>query len=232
VDPTPTDRDVTSYYQAALLGLRHLEAARPTGRRFGLDAEARWSAFKGDLTTADRIDLMIRDANAQWPEAFGARTVFAEPGVAEDEPFGASWPHLDDVDAETLWRSQLETPPLLDLQPLLAAVAAAWGFQLAGFDPGPIDPADQLVIAGPSAIAAALLVFHRGGRDLDWSDQALVIATPPGHRQLAALGGAMLGTDRATNLLTATQRTSRTGRLLVSPDATPADLARAHELAR
>lgn len=232
MDPTPSDRDVTNYYRAALVGLRFLEAQRPTGRRFGPDADARWTSFKGDLATADRIDLMIRDANAQWPEAFAARTAFADPTTSEDEPFGPTWPHLDDVDAEALWRRELAAPAPQDLAALLAAIAAAWDLELSSFDPGLIDPVDRLVLAGPSAIAATALYFHRGGRDFDWAEQVLVIATPPGHRQLAALCGALVGVNMATPPLLATTPTPRTGRVIVSADATTADLARANELAR
>lgn len=75
---------VRAYYRGALTGLRHVEARQPTGRRFGAEADARWASFRGDLTTADRIDLLIRDADAQWPGAFGARSVFARRAVAED----------------------------------------------------------------------------------------------------------------------------------------------------
>ena len=232
MDPTPTDRDITRYYQAAVLGLRYLEATKPTGRRFGADADARWASFQGDLTTADRIDLLIRDANAQWPEAFGARTTFAERGVAEDEPFGAGWASLDPVDAETLWRAQVATPAAADLWSLLTAVAATWDLRLAPFDPGPIDAADKLVVVGPSAIAGTIVAFRRGGRDFDWAEQVVVIATPPGHRQLAALGGALLGIATPTAIASATHPTARRGRLIASSDADPADAQRARELAR
>ncbi len=224
---SPSDRDLTSYYSAAVRALRYLEARRPTGRRFGPDADARWHAFRGDLTTADRIDLMTRDADAQWPEAFGARTTFAERAGAEDEPFWSAWVPLDPVDAETLWRAQLAAPAATDLQRLLHAIAAAWDIRLAPFDPGPVDPADALVVVGPSAIAATLLAFERGGRDYDWAEQVVIVATPPGHRQLAALGGAMLGIGRPVRIVTATEALPRPGRLIASPDADPADRARA-----
>src|SRR5687768_1188859 len=99
------------YVEAALRLLQFVEARRPTGRRFGADADARWGSFRGDLETADRIELLIRDADAEWRDpdgerggAFGARTVYALRAVAEDEPFGAQWPGMDPVEAEKLWR--------------------------------------------------------------------------------------------------------------------------------
>jgi hypothetical protein len=227
-----SDIDTARYYRAAVLGLRYLEARKPTGRRFGPDADARWASFRGDLTTADRIDLLIRDANAQWPAAFGARTTFAARAVAEDEPFGPGWTSLDPVDAEELWRAIATAPPAADLRALLSAAAAAWELATSAFDPGPIGAAEKLTVAGPSAIAATIVAFG-AGRDLDWSDQVTVIATPPAHRQLAALGGALLGVTRPTTILatTATATTVRRGRLLLSPDADPADAQRARETA-
>lgn len=59
VAPSSTDR--SAYYRAALRCLQFVEQRKPTGRRFGPDADARWSQFEGELTTADRIDLMVRD---------------------------------------------------------------------------------------------------------------------------------------------------------------------------
>ena len=47
---------IRAYYSAALAGLRFLEQRQPTGRRFGPDADARWTNFRGDLATADRGD--------------------------------------------------------------------------------------------------------------------------------------------------------------------------------
>ena len=71
----PTDLAHHAYYRAALAGLRHVEAQLPSGRRFGPQADARWTELRGSLTTADRIDLLLRDASAQWPSAFAARAV-------------------------------------------------------------------------------------------------------------------------------------------------------------
>ncbi len=106
---SPTD--VSCYYRAAIRALRFVENRRPTGRRFGTEADARWAALRGDLATADRVDLLVRDANAEWPGAFGARAVFHLTDVAEDDPFGAHWLPLDPVDGEDLWRSCAADPP-------------------------------------------------------------------------------------------------------------------------
>lgn len=220
----------TSYYKGALTALRYLEHIKPTGRRFGPEADARWASFRGDLTTSDRIDLIIRDANAQWPEAFGARTVFDRRAVAEDEPLGVGFGHLDPVDAEEVWRAQLKTLPAADARALLAAVASAWDLRLGSHDCGTVGAAEKLLVVGPSAIAATILAFTTG-RDLDWSDQVVVVATPPAHRQLAALSGALLGSTKPTTLWTATDGSILRGyRLVASADAAPADARRAREL--
>lgn len=226
-----TGSNEKAYYQGALVALRFMEGVKPTGRRFGADADARWSSLKGDLTTSDRIDLLIRDANAQWPEALGARTVFARRGVAEDEPFGVGWEPLDPVDAEELWRAQTAAPAPADVTAALTAVARSWQVQLAPVGIGAIGPADKLVVVGPSAIAAVLAACARG-RDLDWADQVVVVATPPGHRQLAAVGAALLNSARPTALVSAGDGKPLPGRRLVaSADADAADLAHAKKLA-
>ncbi len=228
----PHTHAIHSYYRSALLALRHLDASRPTGRRFGPEADARWNAFRGHLTTADRIDLLIRDANAQWPEALGARTAFAFDAVSEDDPFGPDFPRLDPVDAEDLWRTLTPTSPPATIPTLIAAIATAWNLALAPFDPGPISPTDRLVVVGPGAIAATLLAFA-STRDLDWIDQVIVIATPPAPRQLAALAAALLGASRPTPLHTATTPVQAPHRRLVaSPDALPEDLRRAQDAIR
>lgn len=87
----PSDRDRARYYAAALRALRFVERRAPTTRRFGANADALWGAFHGRLETADRIDLLIRDADAQWPSAFGARGVFALATSAEEDAFGPEW---------------------------------------------------------------------------------------------------------------------------------------------
>lgn len=220
--------EVRAYYRAALGALRFVEQRQPTGRRFGADADARWSSLKGDLETADRIDLLIRDADAQWPAAFGARTVFAKRAVSEDEPFGADWSPLDTVDAEDLWRGLSKAPPPASVRDVLVHAARAWELDLAPFDVGSIAPADRIVVAGPSAIASLVEAFS-AGRDLDWADQVTVIATPPAHRQLAALAGALLLSTKPSRIATANTPSAVLGaRVLVSPDAHPADASRAH----
>jgi hypothetical protein len=59
------------YVEGALRLLQYVETRRPTGRRFGADADARWSSFRGDLETVDHIELMIRDVDAECG-GFGA----------------------------------------------------------------------------------------------------------------------------------------------------------------
>lgn len=93
------------FVAASLRLLQFVEQRRPTGRRFGADADARWGSFKGDLLTAHRIELLIRDADAEWPGAFGARSVYDLRGIAEDEPFGSQWAGVDPIEAEELWRA-------------------------------------------------------------------------------------------------------------------------------
>lgn len=226
----PADAEIRAYYAAALSALRFVEARQPTGRRFGADADARWSSLRGELTTADRLDLLIRDADAQWPEAFGARTVFAKRAVAEDEPFGADWQPLDAVDAEALWRGSLGEAASTSPRAALEGVARTWGLPLHHHDPGPIGATDRLVVVGPSAIAATIEAFA-GRSDLDWAEQVTVLATPPAHRQLGALSGALLRSTKPTRVWSRQAASAVKGhRLVRSSDADPADAARAEEI--
>lgn len=215
----------TAYYTAALAGLRFVEQRRPSDRRFGRDADARWNAFKGHLHTIDRIDLMVRDADAQWPRSFGARTVFGFRAVAEDDAFGAEWQPLDPVHAEELWRATLAQPSPTDARSALNACANAWQLKLSPTQVGAIGPTDKLLVVGPSAVAATVEAFSNAS-GLDWADQVLVVATPPAHRQLAALAGALLNLTRASHLFSpeldpAVKAKGR--RLILSPDADPGD---------
>lgn len=230
VDPM-NPSDTHAYYRAALSALAFVEQRQPTGRRFGAEADARWSSFRGDLTTGDRLDLLIRDADAQWPSAFGARTVFAQDTVAEDEPFGPKWASLSGVIAEELWRAHRDQSPPADLRSALVAIAEPWSIDLHPFDAGEVAPAEKLVVAGPSAIAALAAVFA-AGTALDWTDQVTVVASPPGHRQLAAACGALLNaTKRACIVSFDTDATAPTGaRVVLSPDAADADAAKAKAL--
>lgn len=225
---TITDSEQSSFYQAALAGLRFVEARRASGQRFGDSADLRWKAFAGGgLTAADRLDLLIRDADAEWRGAFGARTVFDLAGVAEDEAFGPRWQALDPRDGEDLWRSQpgdggSPTTPALALQ----AIAHAWGLSLSPFEVPNIDPAAKVWVAGPAAIAALACAFVEG-KDLDWGAQVTVVASPPAHRQLAALATAVADSARCPSIHVAERAGApAAGAIrLVSDDATAADRA-------
>lgn len=216
--------DVRSYYAAALAGLRFVEARRPSGRRFGGEADARWAGFRGDLTTADRLDLLLRDADAEWPGAFGARTVFAAPAVAEDDAFGPMWPGLEPVDAEEIWRTTLASTEPRDIDELFAAWSKAWDVSLRDFDVGPITTVDRLLLAGPSAIAAAVRAFV-GRENLAWTEQVTVVATPPAHRQLASLAGAALNATKPAAIVPHARAHGLLGRPVVSDDALADDAA-------
>lgn len=219
------------YFEAALRLLQFVELRRPTGRRFGPDADARWNSFRGDLETVDRMELMIRDADAEWPGGFGARTIYALSGVPEDEPFGSQWESLDPVAAEDLWRRVKALPAPETPKATLEAIAAAWGLSLEAHDIGSVAPNDKLVVVGPSAIAAAVQAFA-AGEALDWADQVVVVASSPAVRQLAASGTAILNAARTAQILGAQHEHEpiRGARLVASGDADPADRAAAERL--
>jgi len=220
-----------AFYAAALEGLRFIEARRPSGRRFGADADAVWGSLRGNLTAADRIDLLIRDADVQWAGAFGARTVFAMRAVSEDDPFGAEWSPLEPVDAEELWREVVRASPGASLREALTRAAKAWSVELRAQDAIDVAPADKLLACGPSAVVALAEAFA-AGRDLDWADQVVCVASPPAHRQLAAMAAALLNASRACELVGPSTAVKpmpaarlATRRLIISEDAHPDDAA-------
>ena len=217
--------------------LRHVEARQTTSRRFGKEADALWSQFRGELTIADRMDLLLRDADAQWPGAFGVRSVFDLAGVAEDEPFGAEWAGLDGVRADEVWRAAGEVDCVKPLD-ALRAIASSWSFTLMDCSVPVVGAAEQVVVAGPSAVAALVGQFL-GQEALAWAEQVTVIATSPGHRQLALAGGAILGTTQPVRVLShespalaraREQLKGKSVRVVVSPDADAGDAERAQAL--
>jgi hypothetical protein len=172
------------------------------------------------------VDLLIRDADAEWPGAFGARTVFAEPAVAEDDAFGPAWPGLEPVEAEEVWRTTLAGPEPRDFETLLSAWSRVWEVSISPVDVGPLGTVDRLVLAGPSAIAAAIRAFV-GRADLAWAEQVIVVATPPAHRQVASFATAVLNATKPTTIVTHGAAHGLVGRSVVGPDATPDDAAAA-----
>src|SRR6266545_4997538 len=137
--------DVGRHYEAALRVLAFVEQRRPTGRRFGPDADARWAAFRGAMTASERIDLLLRDADAEWPTAFGGRTLHEIPGLADDESFGPSWPSLDPVDAEEIWRRHASLSPPKSPREALLALASAWELRLELVLPT-VSPTDRILV--------------------------------------------------------------------------------------
>jgi len=225
---------VASYYRGVLELLGHAEVRSGSQRRFGSEANKHWEAFAGDLTTGDRLDLLVRDADAQWPGSVGARTVFALPAVAEQDAFGPDWEPLSSIAAADLWlalQGPSAPPPAGTGAEALQRVAKAWGITLTATEVPAVGAADRLVVAGPSAVAALIAVF--GARpELDWSAQVVVVATSPAHRQLAAAAGLLLNQTKPVRVVTATEAVSGfTGaHLITSPDAAAPDLARAAAL--
>jgi hypothetical protein len=219
-----------SYYTAALTALRYAEERKPTLRRFGKDADAAWRSFKGALTTADRIDLLLRDADVQWHQAFGARSVYALRAIAEDESFGAEWVALPSRTAQRVWREVASAPAPADFREAVMRCAGAWKLELNLVAAGKVSASTRLLLVGPSAVASAGEHFARA-TGLSWSAQVQCIASPPGHRQVALLAGALLNADGAIRVVTAEQASTlvQPDRVLMSPDATAADQSAAQQ---
>jgi hypothetical protein len=96
------------------LGLHALDARERTARRFGADADARWTQFAGALGAGDRIDILLRDAAGTWGAAFSPSECFGFFGLADDEPFGPDWGGIDDGAAKKLLADPSGSPGLLE----------------------------------------------------------------------------------------------------------------------
>ncbi len=229
--------DVESFYKAALIGLRWLEALETTGRRFGPEADARWKGFSGHLTPTDRLDLLLRDASVVWGAAFSPAAVFRMPGLASDEPFGPDWPVIPKLTAERFWR-EAQAVELGSWKSVWALALEAWKVDSSGeeVEIGPLSPATRLLVAGPSALDGCLAQFAER-EELSWSDQVVVAAEKPATRHLAGLAGLFVQKRAATRLvppaessLTPSQMVKQAGisiidRVVISRDAEPEELS-------
>lgn len=220
-----------NYYRAALQLLRFIEQRTPTNRRFGAQADAAWKQFCGALKTTDRIQLMIADAHAQWPGSLGPSTVCNVPAVAADDAFGPDWEPLSGIEAEGLWRDLETSKAATDLHAALTAVAGVWGVELEACVPPDVRPGQSVVVAGPSAVAA-LIEYFASHRDLEWWRQVTVVATPPGHRQIAAAAGTLLNFNELSVVQVADDTLRKKPvHVVVSSDASEQDAARARSTA-
>lgn len=222
---TPQDR--AAFYGAAVLGLRALDAKETTPRRFGTDAETRWTQFAGALGASDRIDILLRDAAGTWGAAFSPAECFGFFGLADDEPFGPDWGGLDDASARRLL-AEPEAPATLE------RIANGIGVKATRGPVPPVTPSTKLVLAGGTAIVLVAKVFAEN-KALSWTDQVVAVADKAAWRQLAGLAAVLLGARGRTALV----RPTEAGKLralgfahldaaVVSPDAEPeaAELAR------
>ena len=228
IQSVPPDRR-DAFYAAAVAGLRALDSRERSPRRFGNDADTRWASFKGALTDADRIDLLLRDAAVTWGAAFSAAEVFDLFGLAPDEPFGPDWKPLPASTARRVLTDSTPTARPAELARLLGAAAHPVSVP-------PLSASTRLAVAGGAALVAVADAFAADPA-LSWSDQVLAVATSPAHRQLAGLLAIAVGSPGRTRLtrpgddVRATLKAAGFAQLdaaVASPDAEPAcaDFAR------
>lgn len=219
---TLTFEQRSAFYNAAVLGLRALDARETTARRFGADAEARWAQFAGALGPGDRLDILLRDAAGTWGSAFSPSECFDLFGLADDEPFGPDWDGIDGAAARRLLTDESDAVTL-------DQVASALGVKPTPVAAPPLTPSTKLVVAGGAAIVAVASAFA-DNRALSWTDQVVVVAVMPAFRQLAGLGAVLLGARGRTALVHPTGdadgvlRSAGFAHLdaaVVSPDAEP-----------
>lgn len=223
--------DRSAYYTGALQLLRFVEDRAPSNRRFGADADALWSTFAGGLKTCDRIDTLLRDADVQWPGAFGARSTFGLRAVAEDDAYGADWTSLDPMDGEKTWKQCQTGPAPSSPGDAIAALEKIWDRQSSPVALPEVGPTTKLVVGGHSAIVSAIRLFAENDA-LSWPEQVTVVADDPAVRQVAAAATALLNETKPTALRLSDQRTPVAGATVVlSDDATDEVRAAAEEIA-
>ncbi|MDO9020760.1 MAG: hypothetical protein Q7V43_27800 [Myxococcales bacterium] len=190
----PSDTDVRSFHVAAHLGLRVLDA-RGGRRRFGDDADARWKQFRGQLTEADRFDLLLRDAATVAPLAFAPRDVFGFTGLSTEDPFGPDWAGPPRGLSGEFLRSREDAP--IDPVAAFDRCLAAWERPVRALDPGTaprVVPATRLLVGGTSALRHLVAVFAAARDTLDLADQVILVADQACDRQLFGLAAVFLGT--------------------------------------
>ncbi len=218
----PTLKDCGAFYDAAILGLRALDAREVSPRRFGADADARWSQFAGALGHGDRLDILLRDAAGTWGAAFSPSECFGISGLADDEPFGPDWVGIQDHVAKKMVTDS-SRPTTID------EIAEALGVKSAPVVVPPLTPATKLAVAGGAALVAVAKAFA-ADHTLSWTDQVAVVSSNGAFRQLGGLAAVLVGargrtiivrpgTDAASDL-----RSAGFGHIdaaMVSPDAEP-----------
>ncbi len=194
VEPsTPVASDQRSaFYSAAVLGLRTLDVRETTPRRFGPDADARWSQFAGALGAGDRVDILLRDAAGTWGAAFSPSACFGLFGLADDEPFGPDWGGIDDSAAKRLLADESGAS--------VEQVASSLGAKIVPVTVPPLTPSTKLVVAGGAAIVAVANAFATNVA-LSWTDQVVVVAETPAFRQLAGLAAVLVNARGRTVLV-------------------------------
>lgn len=217
------------FYRAGALGLRALQDRSLGAQRFSPDAEARWKAFRGELTDADRLDLLLRDGAVLHPVAFSAASVFGLTDLAADEPFGPEWSSLPASESGAVLREVSKAAVFAgDARPsgVLATAAKIWGLTFRSMDVSHVVASSRVTVAGAGAIVS--LSDHMAGRsDLDFGDQLLLVTDRPAERQLFGLASALCGsrtrprTVRSDDSLEAVRATKfdRSTVTLISDDA-------------
>lgn len=183
-----------SFYRAAHAGLRVLDG-RGVRRRFGAEADGRWQQFRGDMTDADRLDLLLKDAATIAPLAFAPRDVFDLRGLSSEDPFGTTWKGPPRGLAGSLFREEVAVPS--DAVAAFDAAVALWEVRVEGVDAVALPrilPSTRLVVGGLAALRAVVAHFAANRGSLDLADQVLLVADRPVERQLFGLTTVFLAT--------------------------------------
>ncbi len=186
------------------------------------------------------LEDTLASAAAVWGPAFSPARVFQFSGLAAEEPFGPNWPVLPESIAGEILKD-IRCLHFDDCVAALNAAAGAWNIEVLSLETGhmSLSPQTGLILAGPSAIAAAVKLFSERS-DLEWGKQVIVVASRPDTRHIAGLAGLFVQSDGPTKLLSpnaaphgaaspayAVFKNGHIGidEVLVSPDAEPLAVA-------
>ncbi len=226
---------VEAFYRACLAGIRFLIDCPPETNGFNNHDVLVPSLEKPEhKNAAECLEDLLSSMTVFWGSAFSPARVFQFSGLAAEEIFGPDWPVLPVSLAENL----LEEACLShynDCESAFNASADAWNLKIISLETGnlKIEPDTGLIVAGPSALAAAMKIFSKR-KDLKWGKQVVAVAGRPDTRHMAGLAGVFAHSSNGTRLLSPNAKGSEspayavfesgnrgTNEVLISPDAEP-----------
>lgn len=226
---------VEAFYRACLTGIRYLDDCRHNVNGSNNKNPAVPSIDKIEhKSCSECLEDLLLSLSSVWGLAFSPAQVFQFSELAAEEIFGPDWPVLPRSIAEKLIEEAVASH-YENCVSAFNAAANAWNLKIFSLETGnlKIDPHTGLIVAGPSALSAAVKLFSERS-DLDWGKQVVAVAGRPDTRHIAGLAGFFVQSRNWTRLLSPSVRgfvspayavytagLRSVSEILVSPDAEP-----------